>query len=306
MRLVSKSMRSKTPILSLLLLLFSSLISASPTPDPIPISQSTSTVIIQQPPSTVVIIATVTTSTQSLPDSTLTLSTTTSISPQYTNALTLKTSVLNSTNFFRYEHNAPFLLWNDSLATYAANYASKCIWAHSHGPPGENLARGYPNITASIEAWGNERSLYNFTGSQTGFTEATGHFTQLVWKSTQTVGCAVQNCNGTNGVEGFLVVCEYWPAGNIVLDTGSNPNKYFESNVQARVNNGSGFNVMSATAGATGVGTAWATTTGNAATASNTAGTVSNSASTWNDGDDIKAGLCLSLTILIVYACAFM
>ncbi len=84
------------------------------------------------------------------------------------------------------------------------------------GPSGENLAIGYPNITAAIEAWGDERSKYDFD-RPTGFSESTGHFTQLVWKNTKSVGCGREDCRNGNkdGANGWLVVCEYWPAGNV-------------------------------------------------------------------------------------------
>lgn len=191
---------------------------------------------------------------------------TTPPSPQYTDALTLRTSLLNSTNLFRWQHNASYIPWNASLATYAASYAAKCVWAHSHGPQGygENLARGYVDVTASVDAWGDERALYDFGTADganvTGFTEATGHFTQLVWKDTQSVGCGAYNCNGTNGLQGWMFVCEYWPPGNIEGSTPKTKNKFFKENVQAQVREGEdGFNTYSATVGATGVtGTATA------------------------------------------------
>lgn len=190
-------------------------------------------------------------------------SATTPPSPQYTNDLDLRTSVLNSTNYFRFQHNASYLSWNDSLASYATDYAARCIWAHSYGPPGENLARGYPDIISSVDAWGNERDLYTFTPDNdvTGFSEPTGHFTQLVWKSTQTVGCGVYACNGDGGIGGYMLVCEYWPPGNIE-GTGSERNVFFDENVQSQVHQGDrGYNEFSATVGASGVGTTWATGT---------------------------------------------
>lgn len=186
-------------------------------------------------------------------------------SSQYTDDLTFRTSMLSSTNLYRFQHNASYLAWNDSLASFAADYASKCIWSHSHSSEGygENLARGYPDVTSAVDAWGNERDQYKFSGSGTGFSEATGHFTQLVWKFTQTVGCGAYACGGQNGVDGYMLVCEYWPAGN-VEGTGSNENIYFDSQVQSQVRQGDGsgsttFNTFSATAGATGIGNAQAT-----------------------------------------------
>lgn len=150
--------------------------------------------------------------------------------PSYTAEPSLIDSALNSTNAFRSQHNANPLTWNTSLADAASSWASKCQWKHSGGPTGENLAIGYPDMTAAIDAWGNERSMYDFSGP-TGFSEKTGHFTQLVWKDTTSTGCAAIDCTGRNSLKGFMVVCEYWPPGNVV----GQGNSYFRTNVQAQV-----------------------------------------------------------------------
>ncbi|RJE23033.1 hypothetical protein PHISCL_04638 [Aspergillus sclerotialis] len=148
------------------------------------------------------------------------------------------------TNTYRAQHNATSLVWNDALVSYARDWAQSCMWKHSHGPYGENLAYGYPNATAAVCAWGDESIKYDFL-TPTGFTEETGHFTQLVWKSTTDVGCAAVDCgyNSTppkNGsperAQGWYVVCEYLPAGNVV---GRN-NALFRDNVQAAVANAPG------------------------------------------------------------------
>ncbi len=78
------------------------------------------------------------------------------------------------------------------------------------GPYGENLAMGYPSAAASVDAWGDERSEYNY--DDPSFSEATGHFTQLVWKDSTQVGCARTLC----GSHGWYLVCEYWPRGNVI------------------------------------------------------------------------------------------
>lgn len=66
--------------------------------------------------------------------------------------------------------------------------------------------------------------MYDFR-EPTGYTEATGHFTQLVWRDTTDVGCAAVDCGYTDENEeggrperalGWYVVCEYSPGGNIV------------------------------------------------------------------------------------------
>jgi hypothetical protein len=151
-------------------------------------------------------------------------------SASYTTDSTLIDSTLNSTNHFRGQHNATVLTWNTSLADAASSWASNCQWKHSGGPTGENLALGYPDMTSAIDAWGIERDLYDFN-APTGFSKATGHFTQLVWKDTASVGCAAVDCTGKNSLKGFVVVCEYWPPGNMV----GQENAFFRANVQEQV-----------------------------------------------------------------------
>jgi hypothetical protein len=61
---------------------------------------------------------------------------------------------------------------------------------------------------------------------------STGHFTQLVWKATEQVGCSRTQCDGKGNAPGWFVVCEYWPRGNIV---GA-----FKENVQAQIGGAEG------------------------------------------------------------------
>ncbi|KAI9038340.1 putative extracellular SCP domain protein Pry1 [Aspergillus affinis] len=187
--------------------------------------------------------------------------------PSYTSADVFKDDVLSASNAYRRVHNATDLLWNETLTDYAHAWAQKCKWKHSvswlslihpsnqssspschlaasrtdktmsnvvctqHGPYGENLAFGYPNASAAIAAWGDEVRHYDFQ-KPTGFTEETGHFTQLVWKATKQVGCAAVDCGYTGDddnakdasgryryAQGWYVVCEYLPPGNVMDGT---------------------------------------------------------------------------------------
>lgn len=98
---------------------------------------------------------------------------------------------------------------------------------------------GYANVTTAVQAWGDERTLFDFDKPR--FTHETGHFSQLVWKGTKTVGCARFHCGDyANRVDdddvddayGWYVVCQYFPVGNII------GGEFFEENVQAKVSGG--------------------------------------------------------------------
>jgi hypothetical protein len=46
---------------------------------------------------------------------------------------------LDAHNTLRAKHGAAPLTWSDTLATYAQNWANRCVFEHSAGPYGENL-----------------------------------------------------------------------------------------------------------------------------------------------------------------------
>lgn len=121
--------------------------------------------------------------------------------------------MLVTQNAKRAQHDVGAFIWNTTLAQYASDYLDKaqCNFEHSHGPYGENLAIGYPTPQAAVDAWYDEFKDYNY--AQGDFSEATGHFTQLVWKGSQQVGCAQKDCGPSRG---SYVVCEYYPRGNII------------------------------------------------------------------------------------------
>ena len=163
-----------------------------------------------------------------------------SLSDSYTDPGLFTPILLNTTNYYRYLHSAPFVSYNTSLATTAQAYSTECVWQHNPQLPtlhlGENLARGYPNVTSAIDAWYNEVTQFDYdfdTQDPTGFTEQTGHFTQLVWKDTESVGCGWTDCSGVNGLQGVLFVCDYWPAGNVLGGEGVNGGEkgFFVENV---------------------------------------------------------------------------
>lgn len=120
-------------------------------------------------------------------------------------------ATLDAHNAARARYGAAPLLWSRTLANYAQTVSNTCRFAHSNGPYGENLAIG-PGLSCktSVDLWVNEEKQYP-PGGTPGFSEATGHFTAVVWKNSVQVGCATRLCSGRN-----FVTCSYYQPGNVI------------------------------------------------------------------------------------------
>ncbi|KAL4284479.1 hypothetical protein GQ457_16G004380 [Hibiscus cannabinus] len=126
--------------------------------------------------------------------------------------------ILEAHNKYRAEVGAPPLDWDDSLASYAQDYADKkkgdCEMKHSMGPYGENLASasGNMSIVDAVKFWTDEKSDYDHASNtcKSGGHDCF-HYTQVVSEASFSVGCGKAKC--ANGWE--YVVCSYYPPGNI-------------------------------------------------------------------------------------------
>lgn len=104
-------------------------------------------------------------------------------------------------NRLRANHGAPALVWDETLAAAAKATSDKCAMNHE-GPYGQNLAAGYSTVREAVEdAW------YTSEKSSQG-----GHYTQVIWKSSQKLGCALSTCNTQFG---NMYTCNYYPPGNV-------------------------------------------------------------------------------------------
>ncbi|KAJ3762743.1 CAP domain-containing protein [Lentinula raphanica] len=123
-------------------------------------------------------------------------------------------ATLDSHNTARAEYGASPLVWNSSLYPATQQWANACVFQHSGGNYGENLAAEAPQgitVQEGVNLWMDEASQYNY--SNPTFSSSTGHFTQVVWKSTTSVACAIGNCSFLGSGTGYLV-CRYFPPGN--------------------------------------------------------------------------------------------
>ncbi|KAJ6783794.1 hypothetical protein PWT90_04397 [Aphanocladium album] len=135
-----------------------------------------------------------------------------------------RNEVLAAHNWYRSQHSAAPLNWDEGLANYALNWARQCSEnpRHSGGPHGENIAwgTGWSSSYGWVNSWGNERTHFDFNNPQ--WDPNAGHFTQMVWKSTSRVGCGWAHCP-----YGDNVVCSYESFGNV----NGEDNRYWRENV---------------------------------------------------------------------------
>lgn len=116
------------------------------------------------------------------------------------------------------------LRWSPALAqqasTWADNLAQRGRLEHARdrSGAGENLWMGsasYYGPNDMIGRFIDERRAFRpgvFPHiSRTGNWADVGHYTQLIWPGTQEVGCALSTGAGND-----VLVCRYWPAGNVI------------------------------------------------------------------------------------------
>jgi pathogenesis-related protein 1 len=116
----------------------------------------------------------------------------------------------------------PALAWSPRLATLATQWArhlcarargGRAVLEHRRTPRvGENLfwqgGGDPPTIAAAIRSWADERQFFDVrSGTCRG--GMCGHYTQLVWRNTSSVGCATASCGANH-----FWVCDYDPPGN--------------------------------------------------------------------------------------------
>jgi hypothetical protein len=121
---------------------------------------------------------------------------------------------------------APALAWDSELAAAAASYgpalARRGRLAHSPASArpgqGENLwmgTRGAYALEEMAGSWAAEKRLLRpgiFPDvSASGHWQDVAHYTQMIWRPTARVGCALRRSEQAD-----FLICRYAPAGNVV------------------------------------------------------------------------------------------
>ncbi len=137
-----------------------------------------------------------------------------------------RTVVLAAHNGERRQWRVPPLVWNDRLARDAEvharhlatlGYLRHASMAGMSAPQGENLwmgTKGAFSPQQMMDGFLEERNDYVAGAvpyiSRTGNWADTGHYSQIIWRTTTAVGCATASSRDFD-----FLVCRYDPAGNI-------------------------------------------------------------------------------------------
>jgi len=139
----------------------------------------------------------------------------------------LREAMMSAHNRARAAAGVAPLVWDATLAASARGYAEDLAksgrFEHSAqlrgpSPEGENLwtgTRGAYAYAEMIGHWLAERPMFkrgpapNF--STTGRGGDVSHYTQIIWRTTSAVGCAM-----AGNARDDVLVCRYSPAGNVI------------------------------------------------------------------------------------------
>jgi len=123
------------------------------------------------------------------------------------------------------------LQWSPELAQFAGQWAQQLAAANAglthrsrqdlkdnnplapgQDQLGENLWMGSAggwSVTEQVQDWINEKADYDYATNSCAAGTQCGHYTQVVWKNTQFVGCGKATANGQE-----ILVCNYHKGGN--------------------------------------------------------------------------------------------
>ncbi|XP_037357526.1 peptidase inhibitor R3HDML [Talpa occidentalis] len=138
--------------------------------------------------------------------------------------------------------NMEYMVWDEQLARSAEAWATQCIWAH--GPSqlmryvGQNLSihsGRYRSVVDLVKSWSEEKRYYSYPATGDCHPHCPwrcsgpvcSHYTQMVWASSNRLGCAIHTCSsihvwGSTWHQATYLVCNYAIKGNWI---GESPYK---------------------------------------------------------------------------------
>jgi len=109
--------------------------------------------------------------------------------------------------------------WSNEVASTAQSWANQlgqwgCNMRHSQSRYGENLFMGWGGnygVADAVRSWESEKQYYHGQTIDNSNFSVFGHYTQMVWRNTQEIGCGKATCG-----QKVVMVCNYNPAGNFI------------------------------------------------------------------------------------------
>lgn len=109
---------------------------------------------------------------------------------------------LKNTNACHMRHSKPEGRYGENIF-----WASAMLWTDGRREL-QKVASEKP-----VDSWGSEKLDYNYAKNSCKPGKMCGHYTQMVWKTSTVVGCAMAVCEDSKEQ---VWVCQYQPAGNWV------------------------------------------------------------------------------------------
>jgi hypothetical protein len=144
----------------------------------------------------------------------------------------VKAKIVALHNKYRVEVGVPPVKWSETVQKSSGGWALhlaekeglRLVHAGPGSPYGENLSGGpgvwgtdkdaYTALESAVAGFALEKSNYKGAPVSTGGNfYKYGHYTQMVWRATREIGCAVAK---RKDIPGYVVVCRYSPAGNTI------------------------------------------------------------------------------------------
>ena len=130
-------------------------------------------------------------------------------------------AIVQQHNTYRNALQLPPLDWSPELAkdalAWAQHLATIDEGQHDRsivGKEGENLwwgTAGAFTVADMVGFWGKEKAAFRYGVFPDCGKGMIGHYTQMIWRNTRSVGCAL----ASNGHTDYLV-CRYGPPGNVL------------------------------------------------------------------------------------------
>ena len=121
------------------------------------------------------------------------------------------------------------LTWSTVLANYAQEWVDELVrrgCVIGHRPDEGEFKRIYGESTVwysvslgkekadAVAFWAGEKQYYDAENHTCESGKICGHYTQMVWRDTQQLGCATARCTPAGEDERQIWVCNYDPRGN--------------------------------------------------------------------------------------------